>query len=311
MDTKQSLHGAGVYYFALSGAKQQPIFKSIFEYQYAIKALAELKGTQLLAYVLDEQLVQCVLRVEQDWVDTLSQILTAFDNIHEQCWNKRSQVLAEQATVLHIDENAYLTDLILQLHDWPRYSGKVADASLWPFSSDQHYRQPEPPAWLDTEPMLNLLVHSRRNRDWHYRAVMENPIGNKHDLSQGNHAEYFALARPRYIEHWLTTQSLQLNTKLKRPNNNQQLFQQASQIVANHFGIPLEQLHDKNQRQQFHRLMPLVVWLLRQSAVPFDEISKLTDEDEVRLELWLRNLSADHSPHTQQKLLSYWNSIAA
>lgn len=310
MDTKQSLHGAGVYYFALSGAKQQPIFKSVFEYPLAIKTLAEIKGTQLLAYVLEEHLVQCVLRVQHDWVEVLSEILTGFDAMHESCWNKRSQVLAEQATVLHIDENAFLTDTILQLHDWPRYSGKVVDASLWPFSSDRYYRVPEPPAWLDTESMLNLLAHSRRNRDWHYRAVMQNPIGNKHDLTSGNNDNYWALARPRYLEHYVGQQAPSLNAHFKEHTNSKELFQQACNIVAQHFNLTSTDLLDKNQRQRFHRLMPLVVWLLRQQQVPFGEIAKYADEDEVRLELWLRNLSADHNPQTQQKLLNQWYASA-
>lgn len=306
MNTKESLHGAGVYYFALTGAKQQPIFRSVFEYDYAIELLANLKDTQLLAYVFDEYLMQCILRVPNDWVDTLSEIISAFDNLHERCWNKRIQVLSEQATVLHIDENAYLMPTILQLHDWPRYTGKVADASLWPYSSDLYYRQQEAPKWLHTDVMLNQLAHSRRNRDKHYQAVMQNPPGEQLDFIQGNQEHYLALARESYIQHYLDRTAPQLNVARLSTDNHQQLYQQACQIVAKHFGLNQEELLDKNKRQRFHHLMPLVVWLLRQRNVPFDDIAKFIDEDEVRLELWLRNLTADHSEHTKNRLHSQW-----
>lgn len=307
MDTKESLYGAGTYYFALSGAKQQPIFYSVFEYDYAIRVLAKLNSAKLLAYVLDEHLIQCVLRVDNDWTDTLTEILTAFDDMHERCWNKRKQILAEQATVLHIDESAFLVPTILQLHDWPRYSGKVADAAIWPYSSDYYYRQPEPPKWLDTEPMLNMLAHSRRNRDWHYQAVMQNPIGEQLDFTLGNNEQYFALAREEYIEHYLSNKMPNLAAhSLPNKQNYQSLFQQACQLVAKHFSLTQEELLDRNKRQRFHHLMPLVVWLLRLQSTPFDVIAKHTNEDEVRLELWLRNLEADHSAHTKERLQSQW-----
>lgn len=203
MDTKTTLHGPGVYYLALHGGKQQAIFQSVFEYDYALQALTKLSSAKLLAYVLDAELVQLVVRVERDWLDTASEIFTAFDNMHEQVWGKRRQVLAEQCTALLIDENAYLSELILQLHDWPRYSGQVAEGSLWPYSSDAYYRSIESPTWLDTDSMLNLLSHSRRNRAQHYIDVTRRPIGNKHNLQQGNNPEYLALARPQFVAQHL------------------------------------------------------------------------------------------------------------
>lgn len=302
MNSKNLLHGAGVYYFALSGAKQQPIFHSVFEYQYGVNILANLPNTDLLAYVFTEDRLFCVLRC-QDSADSLHNIQTAFDEMHQACWRKRRQVLSEQAHMLLIDEQAYLVDLILQLHDWPRYSGLVADGSLWQWSSDQHYRSPKPPAWLDVEPMLNLLAHSRRNRDMHYRNVMSNPIGNKHDLVEGNHSEVFALARPEFVERFDSTQ---ISAHFQPVVNSLELFDNACALVATHFNITPADLKDDRNRRRFHHLMPLVVWLMRKSNAPFDDIAKLTNEDEVRLELWLRNLEADHTDNTRQKLAKQW-----
>lgn len=302
MNSKNLLHGAGVYYFALAGAKQQPIFNSVFEYQYGVKILAALPNTSLLAYVFTQDQIFCVLRC-QDSADTLHNIQTAFDEMHQACWRKRRQVLSEQAQIILIDEQAYLVDLILQLHDWPRYTGLVADGSLWQWSSDQYYRSPQPPKWLDVESMLNLLAHSRRNRDMHYTNVMRNPIGNKHDLIDGNHSDALALARPEFVERFNSTQ---VNASFKPQVNSNELFNKACAIVATHFGITEPELKDDRNRRRFHHLMPLVVWLMRKSNAPFDDIAKLTGEDEVRLELWLLNLSADHTDNTRQKLLQQW-----
>ncbi len=303
MTTKLNPQGAGVYFLAFTGMKGQPIFHSVFEYEYAKQALAQLRSASLLAYVLDTHSIQCVLRVQNEPQDALHEIHSAFDNFHEKCWNKRRAVLAEQTTVLKVDEQAYLVDLILQLHDWPRYSGKVIDASLWPFSSDRYYRQSQSPAWLDTESMLNLLAHSRRNRHQHYKQVMSQPIGNKLDLQNGNHPDLYALARPTFFH----TEEAPLHTDSNRSFAEvSRLFQDACALVARHFSLTSADIQDKAQRRRFHQLMPLVVWLLRERNIPFDDIAKLTDEDETRLELWLRNLPADHSPHTRQKLLASW-----
>lgn len=302
MTTKLPPQGAGIYYLAFTGMKGQPIFHSVFEYEYARQALAQLPSASLLAYVLDSHIIQCVLRIANEPQDVVHEIHRAFDHFHEQCWNKRRAVLAEQATLLKVDEPAYLVELILQLHDWPRYSGKVADASLWPFSSDCHYRSPQPPAWLDTESMLNLLTHSRHNRHRHYEQVMSQPIGNKLDLQNGNHPDLYALARPQFSQANIT----ELTPSKRNLSEVSRLFQDACALVARHFSLTTADIQDKSQRRRFHQLMPLVVWLLRERNIPFDDIAKLTDEDETRLELWLRNLPADHSAHTRQKLLASW-----
>ena len=304
-----TLHGAGVYYFALTGAKEQPIFQSVFEYEYALKALSSLSGTRLLAYVLDDHIIQCVLRCQSDWTQVMDDIHAAFDTLHERCWNKRRQVLSDQSTVLLIDEQAYLSDLILQLHDWPRYTGRVADASLWPWSSDRWYREPHPPSWLDTDSMLNLLVHSRRNRSQHYAAVMQQPIGQRLDLRHGNHPLYQAVARDAFINRHLKQEALVQSAYTD--SDIQRLFADACDLVARQFGLTVTDLQDKDQRRRFHHLMPLVVWLLRERGVPLDELAKRVDEDEVRLQLWLRNLPADHTDNIRQQLMQRWQPAQA
>ena len=307
MDTKSTLHGPGTYYFAFTGSKQQPIFHSVFEYHYAVQALANIANSRLIAYVLDQEMVQCVLKVEDDWTHAHADILTAFSHFHEHCWNKNKQTLAEQSTVLLIDDNAYLCDLVLQLHDWPRYQGKVVDASLWLWSSDRYYREPNPPAWLDVEPVLNRLAHSRRNRYQHYIAVMSNPIGNVLDLQQGNHEHYKALARAEFVEKQLNQQP-QLHANVRPAPTSDAHFHQVCALVAEHLGLAVEELKNPQKRYCFLRYMPIVVWLLRQENTPYDDLAKHTDTDELTLELWMRSIETEHHPQLLNKLLQQWRT---
>lgn len=302
MEFKMTPQGSGVYYFALSGAKGHAIFHSVFEYEYATSLLASIPSTRLLAYVFDSHVVHCVLRCERDWQEVLGDIHHAFETLHERCWNKRRPVLSEQATVLLVDEYAYLTDLILQLHDWPRYTQRVADAALWPYSSDKYYRALHPTSWLDTDSMLNLLVHSRRNRAQHYEAIMQRPIGNKLDLQNGTDDEYAVLARPQWLAKRIEPQEFQSAPV----RNSTRLYQDACQLVASHFGLSVDELTDALNRRRFHHLMPLVAWLLLESDVALGDISAQIGEDEERITLWLRNVHADHTDNVRSGLLQRW-----
>lgn len=304
MQTKMTLHGAGIYYFAVTGAKDQPIFQSVFEFGYGLEILSSLRGARLMAYVLEESRMQFVLRCQRDWTEVMDDIQAAFDAMHERCWNKRRQTLSDQGVVLLVDEQAYLRDLVMQLHDWPRRSGLVASADLWPWSSDRYYRQPQPPKWLDTESMLNLLAHSRRNRSQHYIDVMQKPVTTQLDLNHGTHPLYQALARDMWVDQHLKREALVQSAYSK--DDIRRLYDDACQLVARQFELALDDLLDRGQRRRFHHLMPLVVWLMNERGISVEAIAPLVDEDEFRLQLWLRNLPADHTDNVRSKLLNLW-----
>lgn len=304
MQTKMTLHGAGVYYFQVTGAKDQPVFNSVFEFEYGREILSSIRATKLLAYVLEEKRLQFVLRCQRDWTEVMDDIQSAFDSMHERCWNKRRQVLSDQGVVLLVDEQAYLQDLILQLHDWPRRAGLVASADLWPWSSDQYYRNAEPPQWLDTESMLNLLSHSRRNRSQHYIDVMQQPVTSKLDLVHGSHSVYQALARDGWITQHLKKEALAQSAYSK--DDIRRLFDDACQLVATQFDLTVAELCDHQQRRRYHHLMPLVVWLMGERGIQPDALTALIEEDEFRLQLWLRNLPADHTANVLEKLHRLW-----
>lgn len=300
-----TLHGAGSYYFSVRGAKDQAIFHSVLEYGYGVEILAGIKQTRLLAYVFDEHQLQFVMQCDRDWTEVMDDIQIAFDDMHERCWHKRRQLLSDQGIVLLVDERAYLTDLIMQLHRWPETSRRVSDASLYPWSSDRHYRALTPPAWLDVEPMLNLLCNSRHNRAQRYDSVMQQPHNKTLDLQHGSHPTYQALARDEFISRFMKKQAL---SQAARSNDDlQRLFNDACQLVAERFDVSVEHMTNPINRRHFHRLMPVVVWLLRERGAHLDDITRLVGEDESRLRLWLRNLPADHPASLLNKLLALWS----
>ncbi|MCH2041717.1 MAG: hypothetical protein MK185_13885 [Saccharospirillaceae bacterium] len=302
-----TLHGAGTYYFSVHGAKDQPIFHSVFEYEYGVQILSSVKQTRLLAYVFDDHHIQFVLQSERDWTEVMDDIQIAFDDMHERSWHKRKQLLSDQGIVMLVDEQAYLTDLVIQLHRWPETSRKVVDASLYSWSSDGGYRSLTPPKGLHVDPMLNLLCHSRHGRAQRYEAVMQQPQNNTLDLQHGSHPTYQALARDGFVNQHLKKQAL--SQAARTDEDLRRLFDDACQLVGERFDVSAQQMTDSRNRRQFNRLMPIVVWLLQERGAHLDDITKLVGEDEERLQLWLRNLPADHSPELLARLQKLWSPM--
>lgn len=300
-----TLHGPGTYYFSVTGAKDQPIFYSVFEYRYAEQILANLNGTRLIAYVFNANEIQCVLHCQRDWTEVIDDVHQAFDAMHERCWQRRHQALSDQSTVLLVDDSAYLVELVLQLHRWPVLQRLVASADLYPWSSDRYYRQPHPPTWLDSRSMLNWLCHSRRNQAQHYCDVMQQPARATLNLLSGNHPMYQALARDEFIQRFLRKEAL--SQSARSAEEVRRLFEDACQLVSQRLGVAVEQMCNPLNRRDFHRLMPIVVWLLRERGIHYDDIARLVGEDEERLQLWLRNLPADHQPPLLNTLMQLWS----
>ncbi|MBE0483363.1 MAG: hypothetical protein IBX52_07660 [Bacterioplanes sp.] len=305
METKMTLHGPGVYYFAIGGVKESPIFNSVFEFEYGVNALASLPSTRLIAFHLESDHLHCVLRCERDWSEVFDDLQRAFENLHERCWGKRKAILSDQGTVLLIDEQAYLADLVLELHRLPVIQKRVVDASLYPWSSDHLYRLKNPPTWIETDAALNLLCNTRHNRHERYAAVMAQPAKAVLDLQQGNHALYQALARDTFIDRHLKRSALVQSQRSRE--DSRRLFDDACDLVADCFSINKVDLQDSSQRRQFNRLMPVVVYLLRDRGLHYDDITRLVGEDEDRLQLWLRNLKADHAPALLNRIMQRWS----
>lgn len=310
--THKALHGPGIYYLRLTSARNQPIFRSVFEHDYCTRILSHLNQARLLAYVYFPQEIHCVLRIEHDWPDTVDEIREQFVSLHERLWNNNRAVISEDIQPVKVDERMALTDLILALHALPVSRKMVADASMYPWSSDRHYRESEAPGWIDVSTMLNQLCDTRHNRAQRYQAVMERPprqsdildnitLDNTGTLTQ---AGYLALGRPEFVSHELTPKPL---PPVKRSKDElQRLYADATGLIAERFGITTDSLEDRTHRRQYHHLMPLVAWLLKQRQLTDDQIATLVQEEEETIPLWVRSVHSDHSPMLIDRLTQLW-----
>ena len=303
--TKQALHGPGLYYFTLTGSRDQAIFQSVFEYDYATRIISHIDGSDLLAWVFFQHEIHCVMNCRRDWTLVLDDLREAFANQHERLWHKPKQVISEQGNVLLIDEHSHLVNLIMQLHALPVSRRLVADASLYPWSSDQLYRQQTPPVWLHSERMLNLLCQTRHNRSQRYEAAMAQNDFTEEDLVEGNHPQYLALARDEFIRQHLRQTSIA--DAQRSVEELQRLRDDAIRLVAERFSLSTEDMLDRSHRRQYQRLVPLVAMLLSDRGLCAEAIGELLQEDESVIPLWLRGVEGDHSPALLERLRQLWS----
>jgi hypothetical protein len=160
--------------------------------------------------------------------------------------------------------------------------------------------------------MLNQLCDTRHNRALRYQAVMERPprqsdildnvmLDNAGTLTQ---AGYLALGRPEFVSHELTPKPL---PPMKRSKDElQRLYADATGLIAERFGITTDSLEDRSHRRQYHHLMPLVAWLLKQRQLTDDQIATLIQEEEETIPLWVRSVHSDHSPMLIDRLTQLW-----
>lgn len=302
--TKIPLHGPGIYYFGLKGARNQTIIQSVFEYDYAIQSLSQINGCTLLAYTLFEDEIHCVLSTERDWPAVFDDIRDRFIQRSAQLWESQKPVLSEQCNILMIDEQVWLQNIVMHLHQLPIIRRLVADASVYPWSSDKHYRSHTPPPWLDTGRMLNFLCQTRHQRAQRYAAVMEQSDLVQLDLMQGTHPTYLALARDEFVTFHQRQRNV--TASQRTPDELNRLKQDALGLVAERFDLSIDDLSDRLFRRQYQRLMPLVAWLLKQRDLSDDIIADLLKEDASIIALWLRGVSAEHSPILLEKLAQLW-----
>lgn len=304
MENKITLHGPGTYYLAFAAARQESIFHSVFEFEYGVEILSSLNHAHLIAYLLNADTLQIVIDTETDWPDIVDDIHQSFDDMHNRIWHKQKRILSEQVTALRVEESRHLVDLILQLHQLPQRQKWVADASSYPWSSDQYYRTQQAPAWLQRDRMLNLLCHNHHHQPQRYDQVVQNLHPHTLDLQQGNHPDYLALASNSAVQHYLA-QPIQTEQE-PEDIDLEQSYTQACQLVAQGFSVSSDLFTQVRHRRLFNRLMPVVVWLMQQKGISLYALSQLLKEDEERLTSWLRNIKADHPESILYKLQQRW-----
>ena len=305
MDKRMILNGAGTYYFKVQGAKDAPLFRSVFEYEYFRKLLVQENGCQLIAYVFSEYQAQWVMHCTQDWQIPLDNLRANMQELHFKLWHKHQQVVSESADVIFIEEDRFLVPLVMELHYWPVREGLVAKPEVYPWSSDKAYRLSQAHNNLDhginSERMLTRLSKQRFNTSLRYERMMQHfePF----DLEQAKNRLYQALASDAYISLHLRGKSATTTLSQEQATT---MRQQAEEHICKILGAPIEQVRHPRFRRQYFQVEPLTIWLLLKTNCSLEQLIFIFDLDETIIQGWLRSIPIQHPESFLHKLESTW-----
>lgn len=301
MDKRMILNGAGTYFFTVRGAKDAPIFRSVFEYEYFRQILAQEKDCDLIAYVFSEYEVQWVMRCEQDWQVILDNLRAHMQELHFKLWHKHQQILSESADVIFVEEDRYLIPLVMEMHHWPVRAGLVASSDVYSWSSDKFYRKAKQPEWLASHRMLKRMTKQRFNTIMRYERMMEqfNPWNDE----EAKHSLYKAYATSAYI-----TLHLRKKKPIDKLSEKQviNLREEAENLICSVLGAPIEHVRHPRFRRQYHQVEPLAIWLLLQTDCTAKQLSFIFDLDETIIQGWIRSLPNQHPEAFLTRIQQAW-----
>ncbi len=236
------------------------------------------------------------------WPEVIAKLQQCINDMHYNHWKKRQNIISEQITVLRVQESL-LVPLILQLQQIPVVEKLVAEASMYPWSSDYLYRQKNPPSWINTHKMLKQLSNASRNQLAYYERAILKLVDPMFDLQQGTDEQYAVLGKAGFVDR------LQAQQRRQEENNKktdlQPVYQSALAYIAQLHTVTEAQIEDKNSRQ-FYLLMPLVVWLVRQTRPEKSQLAHLIGLDVAQLEHFERSVPAQHSAAVLNKIKMRW-----
>ena len=301
MNKRMILNGAGTYYFTVRGAKNAPLFRSVFEYDYFRNLLIKEEGCQLIAYVFSEHQAQWVMHCQQDWQVVLDNLRAHMQELHFKIWHKHHQVISETADVIFVEEDRYLIPLVMEMHYWPVRQGLVASPDVYPWSSDAYYRLDKQPEWLASHKMLKRLSHQRCNTSLRYERTMQQ--FEPWNIEAAKHHLYQAVASNAYLTQYLSH-------KKSSPKYSKQhvihLRAQAEQLICETLGAPIEQIRQPRFRRQYYKVEPLTLWLLLQSDCTMNQLTLIFDLDEAVIQGWIRSLPSQHPESFLNRIQQRW-----
>lgn len=305
MQTKQPLSGSGLYYIALEANKDYTIFQSVFEYENIKPLIAKIEHIQLLAFFFEPKKVQLVIECENDWPEIVEQLKTVFSDMHYSHWRKRHNIIADEAKVFLLEE-AYLVPLVMQLHRQPVENKQVAQADMYPFSSDYLYRLENPPAWINTHKVLNKLSPSRRNQIPYYEQTVLKPLEQVFDLESGTDEDYAVIGRNGFASR-VKAHKEKLECQIETPEIKP-VYESALEYIVSVHGITVEELEEPNNRQA-KTLIPLSAWLTLQIHPEKNLLAKVLDVEEQQIDYFERSVYSNHSQTFLDKLVANWAQL--
>ena len=306
MDKRMILNGAGTYYFKVRGAKDGPLFRSVFEYEYFKQMLIKEDGCELIAYVFSEYQAQWVMHCDQDWQVILDNLRAHMQELHFKLWHKHQQIISESADVTFVEEDRYLVPLVMELHHWPVREGIVASPEVYPWSSDKIYRQSryqqiQSNAGLACHRMLQRLAKQRFNSPLCYERMMEQ--FQPWSIENATNRLYQALASDAYITLYLRGEKPTLAHTTEQIKD---MRHKAENLICDILGVPVEQIRHPRFRRQYYQVEPLTLWLLLQSQCGIKQLTFIFDLDQTIIEGWMRSIPNLHPESLLTKIQQRW-----
>lgn len=307
-DTKTRLDIAGeIYYVQLQGQSLYPLFQQRDDYAVFLDNLASAalqECTQVLAYCLLNQSIHLIIRSPQENLSKHStytfmrQLNADYTHYYNEQQQRRGSVFQPQFSCTLIEPQRYLARCIAMMHRLPLQYGLVAHASIYPWSSHNHYlnNNNEKLTWLDTQTGLQLIAKQRSAQQRHYQNFIDHSPQHELDSvdwSHGNHPQYFALASQHYIDN-LALQAP--NAAAKKPT-----LALLTLAVCREYGMkPRELLHQQRHRLRLDACAQIVQLAEAWNIADKSKSCRFLGCDQDSIDGTLRRLGAECENRSQQ-----------
>ena len=165
-----------VYHVIARGNEQRDVFRSDSDRELYLRRLAHYRDRfrfRLYAYCLMSNHVHLALEAG---AVPLSRIVLALHGSYAQAFNQRHQraghLFQGRYKAFLVQKTPYLFALVRYIHENPVKAGIVGDSRSYRWSSDRFYRGAQPPDWLDTHGLLQLLGADPGRAARRYRTFM-------------------------------------------------------------------------------------------------------------------------------------------
>ena len=288
-----------IYYIQLQGQSLRPLFQQREDYPVFIEMLAcaaRLEGSQILAYCLLNQSIHLLLRApaktpaEHSVYTFMRQLNSDYTQYFNEQQSRHGSVFQAQFSCTLLEPQLYLAKAIAMLHRLPLQYGLVAEASIYPWSSHNHYLNAEREYndWLDLDTGLNIIAKQRSAKQRYYRDFIDHSpqhLLDEIDWCGGCHSDYLALASNDYINNLLPK-----DPKIPATPPSLALLTLA---VCREYGMnPRELLQLRRHRQAFEVRAQIVTLAQRWNIAEKDKACRFLDCSIEIIDTTLRSLQA-------------------
>lgn len=274
-----------LYFVELKSNGHRPLFSERDGFTAFVDILAHLSehtGSQPIAYCLQQDSVQLILRNGADGISATTQHITqSYTQYAQNQWRHHGSLFHKQAHSLVLEPSRYLLPVMQHVHHQPVAMGLVAEASIYPWSSLQTYTGESTQPWIDCHALQQHAGLSLHRRQLH-RDYLNQPPSEPLDLLQGNHSQVWALASDSFVQQLLQRQ-LEPQKVLTPPP-----LAWIVQFICDQHQLRLPDLKLSHGQRRLQEIKAEIAFLYLDQNPPEQPTSKASEELPDNLELQLQ-----------------------